>query len=80
MSKKISCPECGQNQFYCDATIRATLTTTYDSVGDLDYELFEWEYVERIDSYNCKNCGFGFIGDEEELIEFLESESSATKD
>jgi len=69
MVRKLNCPECGHNQLHCSATIKAVLTTKQHDDGGWDYELFEWEDIETVESYDCLNCGFGFIGDEEEFLE-----------
>ena len=79
MDKKLRCPECGHDQFQCNATISATLTTEYDSDG-LNYQLLEWDDIENIDNYQCQNCDFYFEGDEEEFLKRLESTSPAVKD
>jgi len=80
MDRKLSCPECGHNQLHCDATIKAVLKTKQYDDGSWDYELFEWEDIESIESYDCLNCGFGFLGDEKELLEISETDSPTVTD
>ena len=80
MDKKLKCPECGHDSFKCEATIKAVLTTKYDSKGNLDYELQQWDEVESIESFECQNCDFEFLGDEKEFLESLETTSSTVVD
>ena len=79
MTKKLNCPECGHNQLHCNATIKAVLTTKQYEDGGWDYELFEWDDIEDIESYNCRECGFEFIGNEEGFIEHVETVKSAVE-
>ena len=79
MKKKIICPQCGSEHFKCSATITATLETKTYEDGHQDYELSEWEDIESIDWFECQNCDFFFDGNEEELIDFLESEERESK-
>ncbi len=68
MDRNLSCPECGHKEIHCSATITATLKTNQLEDGSWDYQLSEWEDIENIESYDCQNCGFGFIGNEEEFL------------
>ena len=69
MSKELVCPDCGNENLTCSATISAVLTTKRRDDGKMDYELSEWEDVEEIHRYDCLECEFEFIGDEDEFIE-----------
>ena len=40
------CPECGHTEFYCQGTISASLSASFD--GELDYQLREWEDILEI--------------------------------
>ena len=66
---KLRCPECGGSQFTCNAVITAVLQTKYDSDGELNYELLEWDDIDSIESFDCMECSYGFIGDEDEFLE-----------
>ena len=77
MNKELICPDCGNENLTCSATISAVLRTKRHDDGGMDYELSEWEDIEQIHSYDCQECGFGFIGDEDE---FLEQAGSTTEE
>ena len=72
MPRNIICPDCGNENLICDASITATLRTIRRDDGTMDYELTEWDDVKQINSYDCPKCGFGFIGDEDEFLEETE--------
>ena len=66
MSKKLICPECGHDKFNCDAFIKATIITDNND-GEINYTFYEWDYVENIEYFECKNCDFLFDGNEEQI-------------
>jgi len=76
----LKCPECGHDQFRCEAFISAVLTTKNDGDAGLNYELQQWDYIESIEYFECQNCDFFFEGDEKEFMESLESTSSTVTD
>ena len=58
------CPNCHHTDLHCHALIRATLHSFKDNSGTVQLSLLDWDQIESVESYECLNCGYRFVGKE----------------